>query len=66
MSVFAGLALRLRNRSSIGYESWSQIHAFMKTCLVSSVILGKSIALMVTREEGFAYLFSFVQDDHYL
>ena len=26
--VFAGLALRLRNRSSIGYESWSQVHAF--------------------------------------
>jgi len=28
MSVFAGLALRLRNRSSIGYESWSQVHTF--------------------------------------
>ena len=26
--VFAGLALRLRNRSSIGYESWSQVYAF--------------------------------------
>jgi len=28
--VFAGLALRLQNRSSIGYESWNQVHAFHK------------------------------------
>jgi len=26
--VFASLALRLRNRSFIGYESWSQVYAF--------------------------------------
>jgi len=26
--VFASLALLLQNRSSIGYESWSQVHAF--------------------------------------
>jgi len=34
--VFAGLALRLRNRSSIGYESWSQVHAFHED--LSSVV----------------------------
>jgi len=60
--VFVGLVPRLRNRSPIGYESWSQV----KACLVSSVILGKSTALIVTREKGFAYLFSFVQDNYYL
>jgi len=39
--VFAGLALRLQNRSSIGYESWSQVHAFHKdlSCVVN---LGKA------------------------
>lgn len=33
----------------------------MKTCLVSSVILGESTALIVTRETRYAYLFRFVQ-----
>ena len=56
--VFAGLALRLRNRSYIGYESWSQVHAFRE--------LGKSTALIVTREKGYAYLFNFVQENHCL
>jgi len=34
--VFAGLALWLRNRSSIGYESWIQVHAFYEdlSCVV--------------------------------
>jgi len=34
--VFSGLALRLRNRSSISYESWSQVHAFYEvlSCVV--------------------------------
>ena len=34
--VFVGLALRLRNRSSIGYKSWSQVHTFHKdlSCVV--------------------------------
>ena len=36
LSVFVGLALRLRNRSSIGFESWSQVHAFHEdlSCVV--------------------------------
>jgi len=34
--VFAGLASRLRNCSFIGYESWSQVHAFHEdlSCVV--------------------------------
>jgi len=34
--VFVGLALRLRNCSSIGYEFWSQVHAFYRelSCVI--------------------------------
>jgi len=64
--VFAGLALRLRNRCYIGYESWSQVHAFHEDLSCASVNLGKSTTLTVTREKGYAYLFSFVQENHCL
>jgi len=38
----------------------------MKTCFVSSVILGrkKYTARIVTRQKGYAYLFSFVEVNH--
>ena len=38
----------------------------MKTCLVSSVNLGKRSALIVTLGKGNAYLFSFVEENHFL
>ena len=55
--VFAGLALRLRNRSFIGYESWSQVRAFREdlSCVVgyfgekhrSDSDTGKGICLLI-------------------
>ena len=55
--VFAGLALRLRNRSYIGYESWGQVHAFREdlSCVVdyfgekhrSDSDTGKGICLLI-------------------
>jgi len=38
----------------------------MKTCLVSYVILGESTALIVTREKGHTFLFSFVEENRCL
>jgi len=56
--VFAGLALRLRNRSYIGHESWSQVHAFHEdlSCVVynfgkkhrSDSDTGKGICLLIS------------------
>jgi len=52
--VFAGLALRLRNRS-------------LNTGLrVLKFKCGESSALIVTLGKGYAYLFSFVQENHFL
>ena len=55
--VFFVLALRLRNRSYIGYESWSQVHAFREdmSCVVcyfgeknhSDSDTGKGISLLI-------------------
>jgi hypothetical protein len=56
--VFASLAMRLQNRSYIGYESWSQVHAFREdlSCVVcyfgkkhrSDSDTGKGICLLIS------------------
>jgi len=65
--VFVGLALRLRNRSFIGYESWSQVHAFHEDLSDVVCYFGeKTTALIVTQEKGYAYIFSFVEESQCL